>query len=110
MKAFLMNSIRSKLRFFGNLKIQSKLLLSFVSVFVISIIIVIFIFYNNWSLSVRAQAVEFSMPYIKQLNENLNSYVNELDRLTAMTFADSRVQNILEMKVRDLSDAELKKM
>lgn len=84
---------------FGNFKIQTKLLVCFVSVFVISILSVITILYLNWVSSLRSEVVSYSSLYIKQLSENINTYINEIDRLTSMTIADNRVQSILTQSI-----------
>lgn len=99
MKNLSNNIIKSFWRSFGSLKIQTKLLVSFVPVFVISILAVMTILYINWVTSLRNEAINYSSLYIKQLSENINTYIYELDRLTSMTLADSRVQSILSKNI-----------
>ena len=83
-------------KIFSNIKLQYKLLISFTTVFVVSIVVVIAAFYYNSANSLREEVVNYSTLYLSQLNENLNTYLDELDRLTAMTLADRQIQRILE--------------
>lgn len=95
-------------KIFWNLRIQSKLIISFSTAFAVSIVTVICIFYSSWVPSLRQEAVNYSSLYIKQLNENINAYFNELDRLALMTQADNSLQKILGKNISGETDFDLK--
>lgn len=95
-------------RFFLNLKIQSKMILLFSSVFIISIFAVIYIFYANWSNSLTKEVIDYSSLYLKQLNETIDKYFDDLERFTLMAQADSTLQRILREDLTDSSDIEMK--
>lgn len=95
-------------RFFLNLKIQSKMILLFSSVFIISIFAVIFIFYVSWSDTLTKEVIDYSSLYLKQLNETMDKYFDDLERFTLMAQADSNLQKILREDLTDSSDIEMK--
>jgi two-component system sensor histidine kinase YesM len=95
-------------RFFLNLKIQSKMILLFSSVFVISIVAVIYIFYVNWSNTLTKEVIDYSSLYLKQLNETIDKYFDDLERFTLMAQADSNLQKILRENLTNSSDIEMK--
>ena len=95
-------------RLFLNLKIQSKMILLFSSVFIISIVAVIYIFYVNWSSTLKREVIDYSSLYLKQLNETIDKYFDDLERFTLMAQADSNLQKILREDISNFSDVEMK--
>lgn len=93
---------------FWNLKIQSKQIICFSAAFVISIVTVISVYYLSWKNSLRQEAVNYSSLYLNQLNDNIDAYFSDLDRLLLMTQADSRLQEILGTDLGGKSDIELR--
>lgn len=87
--------------------IQLKLTISFTTVFIILLFIVIEMFYNNMILNIKQETIGYSSLYIKQLNENINKYINEYERLTAMPLSDIKLQSILASDNPKLSRAQI---
>lgn len=108
MKAAMLKIIKGISGIFGDLKIQTKLLVCFGTVFVLFIVFIIAVFYLTSVSILKIEAVNYSSLYIRQLNENLNTYANELERLTLMTYADTHVQSILSKDIKSETSIEQK--
>lgn len=100
--------LKRLVRPFLNLKIQSKMIIMFSLVFIISIVAVIYIFYINWSSTLTKEVIDYSSLYLKQLNETIDKYFNDLERFTLMAQADGNLQKILREDMTNFSNIEMK--
>lgn len=87
--------------------IKRKLVVSFTAIFSAVLFLVIQVFYNTMKSDIKQQSIEYATLYLKQLNENINAYIYEFERLTAIALSDARIKSILSSHPSRLTRIEM---
>lgn len=93
-----------KLMKISNWSLLYKLIFSYAGIFSLVLFIIIQMFYTSIVDDVRRETIDYASLYIEQLNATMNDYLNEFERLSAMTLADETLQEILNEDVYDLDE------
>ena len=91
-----LKSASRKLDLLKHLKFQQKLLLSYSIIIVTFLLIVGYGIYYYSAYTIRNEVLNYVKISAQQINKNIDAYINELFRLSSMTFSDEELQKILK--------------
>ena len=83
------------LRFFADLKLHNKLLLSYLLVLLIPIIIISLVFYNIAIRSLGEAATEFASLFTSQVEVSVSSFIGDCDRISKSIFVETKALDFL---------------
>lgn len=88
-------------KFFSNMKIHNKMMISFLVVCLIPVIAISTLIYNFSARSLEEASMEFASIFNSQIVSNLNNFIEEYDRITKSMLVDEQV--IASMDTEDAS-------
>lgn len=94
--SLLLNSISKRLlSIWQSLGLQAKLMVSFLSVFLVTITVIGTLFYMNTIQENKRQTLSLTNNTIAQITQNIDFYVEDMERLSLDIFGDPLVQRVL---------------
>jgi two-component system sensor histidine kinase YesM len=84
--------------FFGNVKFQTKLFFSYIILVILFVVIAGFYIYYYSVASIENEVIDFAHISLQQIIKNVDNYINELYRLTSLTYSDEELRVILKRR------------
>lgn len=81
---------------FNNLNLRRKLLITYLSMAIVPIMVIGVVSYLKYSTTITQQTREYANLVITQINKDVDTYIEKLERLTYTAYLNMDLQKILE--------------
>jgi len=91
-----LNLAKKILQLFKHLKLQTKLILSYILLIILPTLFIVNLLYNKSRNNIEESVVTYIRLYAAQVNYSIDNYIREIDSMIKTTFADYHAINILK--------------